>query len=326
MRRLGRWPCMVGSPRGESPECRLNSGLRGIVPAAGLALGRIKGDRAQPDTLAGAGTQAWRRTKAGPGKPGEFRLNRLETQQGRSARHGPARARAVTPRPGGATHCGHSGAGRDEPGDADTGPAGRQRTNRVSGAPAGGTAAAAAPAPAPRPPSARSAVCPARQLPSRVAQVWPRSEGLRKWRVPAAPRPSPASTPPGWREPPQPQNEWPAWDTRDTQPQRDPVPLRSAPAATCARGQSRAASRDRSRDAPGVRPPPPGRAGHPHPAPLAGGRRGEPSVASPPGLTWLRGGRAHSEQQDQRGEHVQEAPRPRPQPRPPAGDRPQTPG
>uniref|UniRef100_M3YG29 Uncharacterized protein n=1 Tax=Mustela putorius furo TaxID=9669 RepID=M3YG29_MUSPF len=64
------------------------------------------------------------------------------------------------------------------------------------------------------------------------------------------------------------------------------------------------------------------------PAPSAAGRgparRAKRRV--PAGLTWLRGGRAHSEQQDQRGEHVQEAPRPRPQPRPPAGDRPQTPG
>ena len=54
-------------------------------PRPALALGRIKGDRAQPDTLAGAGTEAWRprrRTKAGPGKSGQFRLNRLETDDG----------------------------------------------------------------------------------------------------------------------------------------------------------------------------------------------------------------------------------------------------
>lgn len=44
------------------------------------ALGRIKGDRAQSDTAASAGTEAWRPgrcTKAAPGKPGQFCLNRL---------------------------------------------------------------------------------------------------------------------------------------------------------------------------------------------------------------------------------------------------------
>lgn len=55
----------------------------------------------------------------------------------------------------------------------------------------------------------------------------------------------------------------------------------------------------------------------------ARGGPGAPTSATPPALTWLRGGRADSEQQGQGREHVQEALPPRPQPGPPESERPQ---
>lgn len=106
-----------------------------------------------------------------------------------------------------------------------------------------------------------------------------RGSGSGRSPLPLGPAGSPTSGAPRWREAPQPKNEWPARDPRDTRPRPDPVPLLSPPA-----GHLRAWAEPGRLPGPkprcaGLGPPPPGPAGDPHQARLAGGRPGEPTFA-----------------------------------------------
>lgn len=155
----------------------------------------------------------------------------------------------------------------------------------VSGASAPGTTPTTTTAPAPRWPSTDSSDHRAHQLPSRVAEVWSPCVGLT---ARTARNPQPSTLPEScgaaaWREPPQPKNEWPAQDTRDTGLRPHPFPpppsARGPPACV---GSAGAASRDPSGDGLRVRklPPPGPAAGHPHKVP-GGGRPGARSFVSP---------------------------------------------
>lgn len=84
----GRFSAMGGVPAAHSA---VHAGRPRVPPSSGpsivlLQLGRIKGDRAQPDTAAGAGTEAWQRGGAqrrALGILGRFCLNRLDTKRRR---------------------------------------------------------------------------------------------------------------------------------------------------------------------------------------------------------------------------------------------------
>lgn len=102
-------------------------------------------------------------------------------------------------------------------------------------------------------------------------------------------------------------------------PARRRPPSDHRPRATCARGWSLGRlSGPKPRQA-GERPSSPGTGGRPVRRAAGVGRAWRKHACVSAGLTWLCGRRADSEQHDQGGEQVPEAPPPRLQPRPPAG-------
>lgn len=142
--------------------------------------------------------------------------------------------------PGVATHCGRSGAGRDEARDRDTGWVGgwwvRRRLRSLC---------------AWNNPHHDHSPGPSLALNRQTARTTERTNfpaespkfGHHAWDSrrgrPATPQPStlPESCgAPGWREPPQPKNEWPAQDTRHRTPAPPLSPSTLRSRATCVRG------------------------------------------------------------------------------------------
>lgn len=224
----GPAPGTVRSARGEA-AVPPNNGPERRIPRR--APRRIKGHRAQPDTAATARTEARR--------PGRAQRLALGIPQGGHSAASP-RTAPSSPETRRARRGGHSRALRRDSRRPLGSWEGRSQGRRHR--PGGRAADVRAPLEPlcrepPTPPSQPRPVAgpqPAARTPERTNYPRGHDAGAsRRGRSPANPRPSSLPGPRGargWREPPQPKNEWPARATRDTGPRRHPWPLRPPPA------------------------------------------------------------------------------------------------